>query len=266
MPTKKQYYVISTTLDIGSVEIFDLFSNKDFFVSKTNYFAVLSSLYNIQDNYNNQLSLVAEATGDYFDLISNDVFDSLFEEILINEIKNKNRKYNLILDRGTSPQRNLLYKCSKKLINKYKSIIIYTHPIIISMRKWIQITELYKKTNNSRYLEALSIEGEININKYCIRFVELWIDSIQKITSSYKIKKNLLFIQYEDLYEEFDLTFKKISNFLGNENLLLENINALNRDNFKKEYDMVRKIDKSTISYTDKTLRKRLPMKFIKIY
>ena len=134
------------------------------------------------------------------------------------------------------------------------------------MRKWIQITELYKKTNNSRYLEALSIEGEININKYCIRFVELWIDSIQKITSSYKIKKNLLFIQYEDLYEEFDLTFKKISNFLGNENLLLENINALNRDNFKKEYDLIRKIDKSTISYTDKTLRKRLPMKFIKIY
>jgi len=266
MPTKKQYYFISTTFDIGSAEIFKLFSNKDFFVTKNNYFAVLSSLHNIHDNYNNALSLLAEATGDYSDLISIDVFDSLFEEILINEIEHKSREYNLILDRGTSPQKSLLYNCSKKLINKHKSIIVYTHPIIISMRKWIKLTELYKKTNNSKYLDEISIEGEINTNKYCIRFVELWIDAIQKIISSYKIKNNLLFILYEDLYEEFDLTCKKISNFLGNENLLLETINILNRDNFKNEYDLIRKIDKSTISYINKILRKKLPMKFIKIY
>lgn len=265
MTTNKELFLISTTFDIGTLEAIDMLSSEQSHISKINFFAILNSLHQIQDNYIFEQSLLAKSTGDYLDPIPQEVFHNLFEQIIIDQFDTKNKKCNFILDRGISIQRSLINSYQVKFIKDMKSIFIYTHPVILAMRSWNQITEIYNKSHDPKYLESLSVEGVIDISKYCQRYVKSWIDSVLKISSFSKLENNILFLQYDDLYCDFDKISEKLSNFLNLRPESLNKISTGSREKFSTEYDLIRKIKKPILSNVCKSIKKELDLSFIEI-
>jgi len=105
------------------------------------------------------------------------------------------------------------------LLNKFKDhklIYIIRNPIDTALSTWDHWFFLYKKYNDTGYLDWLQTDGRFDKDQFMIRRAKKWNRHAKYIISMLEMFPNrVLIVRYEDLNKEKELNLEKILYFLG---------------------------------------------------
>jgi len=256
----KKYCLVSSSLNIGTEAIVRFLSKEEFEIERTNFHIIHKSLSFIRERYNERMELMSISIGDKVSQTSQEVFDNVFRQIIFDSFPNKDKTNNLIIDSGTS----LLSLRPEKFISDIKIIIIYTHPILLSLRIWNHMTDLFLKTHDKKYLDSISNDGSLDLHNFCKNYFKSWLESFERVCLSYTSNKNVLFIQESELCHTY--TSNKLIKFLGIKKPNVKNFSLDSNNNFTKEQKSVKKISPDILKEIDISLKKRIPLSFNEIY
>ena len=256
----KKYCLVSSSLNIGTEAIVRFLSKEEFEIERTNFHIIHKSLSFIRERYNERMELMSISIGDKVSQTSQEVFDNVFRQIIFDFFPNNVKTNNLIIDSGNS----LLSLRPEKLISDIKIIIIYTHPILLALRIWNHMNDLFLKTNDKRYLDSISNDGSLDLHKFCQNYSKSWLESFERICLSYFSNKNVLFIKESELCHTY--TSNKLITFLGIEKPNVKNFSLDSDDNFTKERKTLKEISPDILKEIDISLKKRIPFSFNEIF